>query len=392
MNVNTPTVTVVRSAKRVWRTWLFIGMVAVLVGDAAYHVFSREPQPQAEIAKTAPASQPTIVKLSPAQIADGGIVVEPLTAKSSSEIFRAPGEVKVNDYLTSNVSPRVSATVLTRHAKLGDRVRKGQDLITLYSANMAEAQSAFVLADKYFERIRKLGAPYVSGKDFDEAQVKQQEARGRLETYGLMASEIADIAANGLATRAAGQFQLTAAQDGVITGDNFRVGEVADPAKTLFEISNLSTVWVEAQVSPAQISSIKGNRARVYVRGTPREARIIQTQTQLNETTRTLGVRLQLENPDGTLKPGEFVDVELFGDAKPELVIPTAAVLRDADGSWVVYVEKAPGSFEPSHVQVLRAAGDETVISGIPAGTRVVTKGAFFVKSEADKSSLADEG
>jgi RND family efflux transporter MFP subunit len=319
-----------------------------------------------------------------------GIVVEPLTTKPLAEIFRAPGEVKVNDYSTSNVGTRVSATVIVRHAKLGDRVRKGQALVSLYSADIAEAQSAFVLATKYNDRIRNLGPPYVSGKDLDEAQVKQQETRGRLETYGLMPSEIADLARNGLATRAAGQFDLTAAQDGVITADNFRVGEIAEPAKPLFEIANLADVWVEAQVSPQLMSRIKGDRARIYVEGKAHDARIIQRREQLDEATRTLGVRLQLDNPGGTLKPRQFVDVELFGEATTELVVPTASVLRDAEGRWIIYVENEKDAFELRPIQVLRVAGEETAISGIPAGTRVVTKGAFFVKSEADKANFAD--
>jgi cobalt-zinc-cadmium efflux system membrane fusion protein len=367
------------------------------VGDAAYHIFESV-RPSAETATTtetanvavrAPGKN-TVVTLTPAQIAAAGIMIEPVATKPLTEVFRAPGEVRVNDYSTSNVSSRLTASVISRQAKIGDRVRKGQTLITLYSSGMAEAQSAFVLASRNYVRMSNL-KDYISGQQFDEAEVKRDEARGRLETYGLSPAKIAEIASNGLANRPAGQFDVLAAQDGIITTDAFRAGEVVEPGKTLFEVADLSTVWVEAQVSPAQISGIKGTRARVYVQGKPHEARVIQTLTQLNEATRTLGVRLQLENPDGSLKPGEFVDVELFGEAKPELGVPTAAVLRDADGSWIVYVEKMPGSFEASHVQVLRAAGEETVISGIPAGTRVVTVGAFFVKSEADKSSFAGE-
>lgn len=365
-------------------------LLTILVGGAAaLTVFSGRPPvapPQSE-AKPAPSGE---VVLTAEQRAAAGIVVEPVMRRPHAQVFPAPGEIKVNEYATSNVSSRLRATIISRQAKLGDRVRSGQSLITLYSAEMAEAESAFVLASKTFARMSSLKA-YISGQQFDEAQVKRDEARGRLQTYGLNAAEIAQLESEGLTGHPAGQFQLPAPQAGVITMETFRLGEVVEPGKTLFEVSNLSTVWVEARVSPEVAPQISGDRARVMAAGSTYDAKILQTLAQLNEATRTVAIRLQLDNPAGTLRPGEFVSVELFGKTDTELFVPTEAVLRQANGSWAVYVERADGAFAPVRVERMHAAGEETVIAGIAPGTRIATKGAFFVKSEADKASFGEK-
>ena len=372
------------------RVGLAVIGLAVVAGMVAFVFFGETAPPPIDVTVEAQTDADRTVTLSPAQREAGGIEVEAVGLKSHAEAFPAPGEVRVNDYTTSNVSSRLRASVISRHAKLGDRVPTGQTLVTLYSAEMAEAQSTFVLASKSFARMSNLKG-YISGQQYDEAEVKRDEARGRLETFGLGTSEIAELASNGLSARPAGQFDLLAPQAGVVTTDAFRLGEVVEPGKTLFEISNLSTVWVEAQLNPEIVPRISGNRARV-LRGTSAfDARIIQTLAQLNETTRTVGMRLEMQNPNGVLRPGEFVNVELFGEEVSELIVPTAAVLRDTDGSWFVYVENSQGAFELVPVQPLHAAGEETAISGITPGTKVVTKGAFFVKSEADKASFGEE-
>ena len=385
-----------RFLQRSWRTCALVITAALVAVDISYHVFSgaygqsaesRSPTPEAT-PETAP-NPVGAVMLTPEQRAAAGIVVEPVTAKPHAEVFRAPGEVRVDEYASSNVSPRLRAMVLTREAKLGDRVRNGQALVRLYSAEMAEAESAFVLATKSYDRMNRLKG-YVSGQQFDEAEVKRDETRSQLETFGLGPAEIAALASTGLANRPAGQFELFAPQAGVITADAFRPGEVIEPGKALFEISNLAQVWVEAQVSPETAPRIAGNRARITAGSSTYDGKIFQRLDQLNEQTRTAVIRIEVQNRTESLRPGEYVNVELFGQMMRELLVPTEAVLRTSEGSWIVYVENAHGGFEPQPVQPLHAAEDGTAISGISEGTKVVTKGAFFIKSEAEKSGFGD--
>jgi len=325
------------------------------------------------------------IVLSAEQQRAAGITVAPLRASPLPRVYRVPGEVKANDYTAGIVSPRVTATVVSRRAKLGDRVEKGQILVTLYSQDVASAQSDYLLAQRNLARMTRL-KDVVARQLIDEAVVKAQEARGRLQSLGLTEREIGSLGSSGL-----GQFTLTASQSGAIIEDNFRVGDVVDAGKTLFQIANLSGVWIEAAVSPAILPQIESSDATVMSGETVRIATIIQKRDTVDEATRTVGVRLQMLNPDGALRPGQFVDVELFSSKAPVLNVPTASVLREASGRWVVFAMRADGSFEAVPVQVLYAAGERTAISGVALGTRVVTSGAFFVMSEGAKASFGEE-
>ena len=328
------------------------------------------------------------VTLTPQQIAAGGIMVEKLEPRPLPRVIRAPGEVKANEYTANLVSPRITATVVARHARLGERVSKGQPLVTLFSVDVAEAQSAYVLAEQEFARLERVGRDIVAGQQYDAAVIKRQEARGRLESYGVTPTDMAALDGQGLGGGKVGQFDLAAAQAGIIITDDFRIGEVIDAGKTLFEIADPSVVWVEARVSPELAAEIAGQTGKITAGEWTREARMLQVRDVLDEATRTIGVRLEVRNQDRKLKPGQFVDVELYGRAQSVLALPTESVLRNPDGDWAVFLETGPGTFQSKEVEVSYAAGDLTVISGLEAGSRVVTKGAFSIMSEAAKAGF----
>jgi cobalt-zinc-cadmium efflux system membrane fusion protein len=349
-------------------------------------------RPAAEMRQPAAAGQTaTAITLTPQQRATAAIVVEALTPTPMARIIRAPGEVQSNEYTANLVSPRITATVVARHARLGDRVRRGQPLVTLFSVDVAEAQSALVLAEQDFARMERVGREIVAGQQYDAAAVERQEARGRLESYGIAPEQVTALANGGLAAGRAGQFDLVAGSDGIVVRDDFRLGEVLEAGRPLFEIADPRVVWITARVSPDAAALIAGKTGKISAGNLTRQGRVIQVGDVLDEKTRTIQVRLEADNPDRTLKPGQFVDVELYGREEPVLALPTEAVLRDPAGAWTVYVESRAGAFEPKPVQVLYPVNELTVISGIPAGSRVVTKGAFFIMSEAAKAGFADE-
>jgi len=100
-------------------------------------------------------------------------------------------------------------------------------------------------------------------------------------------------------------------------------------------------------------------------------------------------VRIEVANPDDRLHPGLFVDVRIAGcDTEPVLAVPAEAVLRSPDGDWMVFVEHEAGEYKPVEVEVLRTVAGRTVIDGVEPGTRVVTRGAFFLQSELAKAGF----
>lgn len=381
---------------------LLLGLCALILIGTAVAWFAWTPEPpqiagdehageaegeHAEEAEGEHAEEAVGVVLTPEQRLGGGVMVAPLQAMPLPRVFRATGEVRSNDYTTGIVGPRITATVNSRSAILGDRVTVGQPLVTLYSMEMAEAQGAFLLAQRNLERFESL-RDIVAGQQIDEATVKRQEARGRLESYGLTASQISTLVERGFTNNTIGQFVLTAPQGGTITKDEFRVGDVVEAGRALFEIANLQNVWIEAHVSPALLPEMTSEKGLIVSGNLTREAIVVQRRETVDEATRTVGVRLEADNSDGALKPGQFVDVELYGATEPVLAVPSEAVQRNPDGDWAIYVENADGSFAAHEVDVLYAVDDQTAIAGIPAGTRIVTSGAFFLASEAAKAGF----
>lgn len=326
-------------------------------------------------------------RFTPAEMAEAGIVVTPVAAQPLPRLMRVPGEVRVNGYTSSLVAPRVSGIVITRHVRLGDRVTAGQPILRLFSAGMAEAQSAFVLAHQDYVRLTGSRAA-VSRKETDKAFIALQEARVRLQTYGLTDADLAALEKNGLASGRIGEFDLRSPQAGVIVTESFRAGEVVEAGRSVAEIGDGATVWIAAMASPSVAAAMDGAEADFAVDGETHPAKVLHVSPVLSEDTRTAEVRLETPNLDGRLRPGAFVDVRLYGARDPVIAVPTEAVLRTSDGDWAVQVEHEPGVFEPQEVGILYAVGDLTAIESLAEGTRIAVKGAFFIAAEAAKSGF----
>jgi len=302
----------------------------------------------------------------------------------------APGEVVLNAYRTTKVTPRISAQVIKRHVQLGDHIKRGKALLTLSSVEMAEAQGALLGTKVELRRVKKLGRKVVSEKRYVAAQIAYQQAYAKVRAYGMTKAQIDALLKTGDATKATGQFALLASQSGTVISDKFIIGEIIEPGRVLFVISDESILWVDARVTPEDVADIKiGAATRVQVGKRWLTGKVIQARHTLDETTRTLGIRVEVANPNDALHPGQFVSVVIEGKHKQQgIVVPLGAVMRAADGDWQVFVESAPGRFEPKEVDVLQTVGGQMLIDGIAEGTTIVSKGAFFVQSEIAKGGF----
>lgn len=330
------------------------------------------------------------VELTPAQMAAAGIIVTALQPQTLHEVVRAPGEVMFNTYLASKITPRITAQIIQRHAKLGDHVRRGQPLVTLSSVQMAEAQGELLISNREWQRVKKLGRKVVSAKRYAEAQINRQQAEARVLAYGMSKPQVDTLLKIDDPAQAIGRFDLYAPQDGTVTSDDFILGEIVKPGRVLFDITDESSLWVEARLTPAEAHRIhKGAAATVSAGQTSLRGKVVQIHHAINEQTRTQSLRIAIKNPGDRLHPGMFVDVSIDAESRGQaLALPLDAVMRSPDGDWQVFIEEAPGRFEPKEVKVLRSIGNQLVINGIEPGTRVVTEGAFFVQSEIAKGGF----
>lgn len=332
------------------------------------------------------------VQLTESQRRGAGIVVEAMSYQAVADEIEAPGEIRLNTYSTSRISPRIEAQVIERHARLADVVEKGKPMVTLSSVSMGEAQGALLVAANELQRVKKLGKKVVSDRRFVEAQIAFQQARAKLLAYGLTPRQADQLASGGKISLADGRFTLLAPQAGTVIRDDFIDGQMINPGDPLFEITDESTLWVEARVSPQSVSAIRvGASARIRADGTWTDGKVIQIHPALDEITRTQAVRLAVPNRERKLHPGQFVMVSMQSAESGEkaMTLPIDAVLRSPDGDWQVYVEKRPDEFEPKEVTLIRQQSGMAVIGGLEPGSRVVTRGAFFVHSELAKAGFA---
>jgi len=333
------------------------------------------------------------VDLSPENMKMAGIIVEPLILQNLETEVRAPGEVTLNSYLSSKITPRIEAQVVARHAKLGDVVEKGQPLITLSGVDMAQAIGDLMVAHKEWKRVKQLGASAVSAKRYSEAKIADEQVRAKVMAYGMTEEQVKDLHKKGSGGNP-GTFQLVAPQGGTIVSDNFIEGELIDPGRVLFNIVNEDVLWVESKLSPEVSKEVKvGAGARVHIPGNGWiQGIVVQKHHLLDTETRTIGVRIEVNNEEDRLHSGMYVDTRIqSGSGEKYLAVPTASVLRSPDGDWVVFVESAGkrGEFKPLEIETVRTVDDYTVIKGVPEGTKIVTKGAFFVQSELAKSGFS---
>jgi Cu(I)/Ag(I) efflux system membrane fusion protein len=156
------------------------------------------------------------------------------------------------------------------------------------------------------------------------------------------------------------------------------------PADTLFEIVDLSHVWVLADVYESELASLHvGSSAQVVAGGQTLAARVTFIGPVIAAQTRTASVRLELENPAGLLKPDMYADVLLQQPVGNVIAVPDSAVMNTGTRS-VVFIAGANGTFEPREVVTgAKVSGFYEIRSGIAAGERVVVDANFLVDSES---------
>jgi cobalt-zinc-cadmium efflux system membrane fusion protein len=354
-------------------------LVAVLVGGMPVH--AGEPAHIEEDPLT----------LDAAAIKEAGIVVDKLALRTLVDELKVPGEVRADAYSTVLVSPRVASQVLARKVRLGDVVKAGQPLVVLSSVEVAETQGALIVAEQDWKRIAALGPQAVSARRYNEAKVQRDQARAKLRAYGLSDGQIGALLRQGSAA-ADGSFELLAPTAGRITTDEFLLGERVEPGRALFTLVEEDTVWVVAQMAPADAERIEPEgRARILAHGTAIAGMVIGRSHQTDERTRTVPVRIEVDNRKDLLHPGELVEVRVavVGSAQQPVVPDEAVVLLQNQPT--VFVAKGGGRFEPVSVMAGDTRDGWTVIrQGLAPGDRYVRKGAFALKARLLRSQLGE--
>jgi RND family efflux transporter MFP subunit len=332
-----------------------------------------------------------VVKFTDEQMKAADIEVTTLEIQSIGETVKAPGEVELNAYKTVKITPRINAQVIARHAVLGERVEKGQPLITLSSVDMAEVQGQLLVATREWNRVKKLGRKVVAERRYTEARANWKQLLIKARSYGMTQKEVDALVNDTNSKLADGTFQLLAPLAGRIIQDKYIVGELIEPGRILISITDESVMWVEAHLNTNQAELISEGNSAEIVSGTQKlPAKVTQVHHILDETTRTLAIRLEVENLNDQLHAGMFVTANISGNKKIQaLVVPEAAVVRSSDGDWQIFFgTDEKNEFKAQEIELVKIVNGKAVIDGLKPGTKVVTKGAFFVQSEIAKSGF----
>jgi len=331
------------------------------------------------------------LRMSAKERQENGVETARAERRQLSDEALVPGQVTIDLYRSAQITPRIQAQVVERKARLGDMVKKGQPIVTLSSVEMADAQGDVIVATREWERVRELGRDVVSERRYVEAQVGAELARAKVLAYGLTADQAKALAEKQDASRATGLFDLLAPQDGVILSDDFVVGEVVEPGRVLFELTDSNRLWVEAQLSPEQAAHVSvGTPVRVLSDGLELSGKIAQTYQKLDETTRTLPVRIEVSDPETRLRPGQFVNVAVtIGASTQTLAVPSSAIIL-MDGKPTVF--KIEGDeLHPTEILAGESRSGWTAVhAGLEVGDDVATSNVFLLKSLIQKSEMGE--
>ncbi len=344
--------------------------------------------------------QDGVVRVSELGIERSEIATAPVRRELLVGGVDVPAEVRLNPDRTAHVTPMVPGQIDEVHVSLGDSVKKGQALATMRSVALGEARSAVANARAAVEVAR---ANFVRQEELKREGIGSQ--RAYLEAQGELRGAESDLAAANErlhvygGRRGAGSTTVIRSPlDGTIIERHATTGEVVTDGTSLFMVSDLSRVWVVGRVYEQDVSAARvGAPGVVSLQAYPGRSwkgQVSYVSHTLDPHTRTLGIRVELDNPDGILRPGLFGRISLSPEgegAAPVLVVPESAVQR-IDGQTLVFVATGgPGVFRPTFARTgTRARGLVEVRDGLSEGDEVVVAGAFTLKSELLRGRLSE--
>jgi cobalt-zinc-cadmium efflux system membrane fusion protein len=385
----------------------------ILIGVLAFGLWRRPQGPTETAGRPVPkvASSPVASNLpadlviSPEMIERAGIKTAPISTRRLEPTLRTTATVQPNAYRETPIMPLVEGRVTSVRVQLGDRVREGQVLATIYSAELAEAQMKYLTVEanlqfhanqaKRFEKLADLGA--VSRQELEEVNSRLREhhaehaaLRERMILYGLNDQEIQRLKSS---TQVRSEVPVHAPAGGIVTTRDVNVGQNLSMRDRLFTLTDLSTVWVIANVYEKDFSVLQTGRAVAVTTsawpGREWSGRISYIDPRIDETTRTARVRIELGNQDQQLRLGMFVDVAIrsasagsAGGSEEQLVIPRAAI-QNLGNDRIAFVPVGSGRFQVRRLLLgAEQDGFVQVLNGLAAGDEVVTDGSFFLMAE----------
>ncbi|NTW37276.1 MAG: efflux RND transporter periplasmic adaptor subunit, partial [Syntrophobacteraceae bacterium] len=300
-----------------------------------------------------------------------GVQLGEVEEKSLSGTVRAVGRLALDETRVARVQTRIEGWIDQVFVDFtGKSVRKGQPLFSVYSPELVATQQELIISRKSLDKLKTSTFPEAR----TGAETLYRSTRERLRLWDLSDAQIREIERRGTPSRSV---TLYAPQDGFVLTRNAYPGQRITPETELYVIADLSRLWVLADVYEYELPLIQvGQKADLTLTAFPGRvfhAKVSFIYPQVEASTRTLKVRLDLPNPDHLLKPDLYAQASFAIDHGRELVVPQESVL-DSGTEQTVFVARGNGYFEPRTVSLgRRVANDVVVLKGLSAGEKVVT-------------------
>ena len=323
----------------------------------------------------------TDVMLTPERRQAIGVSVTTAREGDIARTLRLPAVVEVPQSAISEVHVRVPAFVeQVAPLEVGMKVKAGQPLAWVYAPDASRATSELIAAQAIAD----------SGRPGDQQLV--DAARQRLRAVGVSKSEGDMALKRGTQSNAIGVYARTS---GVITARDISLGGFVSPETRLFQIADLSKLWVSATVSIEDAARLPpGTQATLAIgrSGRKLDTEVLLIEPTMETETRTATLRLALKNDDQSVLPGEIGEVVVRLTTEPRILVPRDAVI-DLGARRYVFIETAPGMFSPRSVEIGPLVdGERVILSGLSKGDAVVTRGAFLLDSESRLTTAALPG
>lgn len=346
------------------------------------------------------------LSVTPAAELGSQLKVLEVAKESVAEMLRVTGNIDFDEQRVARIGATVTGRVVEVDVLPGQDVKKGELLARLNSSELSSQQLAYMKARAQLELNRRaaerakalLAADVIGAAELQrresEYQISVAETRAAADQLRLLG--FSEAALNRLGAQGAvdSVTPVSASRPGTVVERRVAVGQVVQPADTLFVVADLSHVWALAQVPEQQIGQVRvGQQVSIEVPALGNERRVgklIFVGHTVDPETRTVQVRTELDNRDGALKPAMLATMLIEARPSDKLVVPASAVVREGEEEFV-FVQGDGGQYRLTKVKLApEQGGRRVVVSGLKGGEKLVVEGAFHLNNERNR--LAAEG
>ncbi|CAM5352209.1 efflux RND transporter periplasmic adaptor subunit [Eoetvoesiella caeni] len=332
-----------------------------------------------------------------AQIQAAGITMAVAGPARIQDAIQLPGEIVFNADRTAQLVPRLAGVVQAVKANLGQEVKQGDVLAIIASPELSErrstlsaAQKRLTLAQTTYARERLLWKEKVSAEQdylqarqqLQEAQIGVTNALEQLQAFGTDAGKPGSF----------NRLEVRAPFDGMIVEKDIALGETVSADASIFKISDLSTVWADIIVPAEKLGAVRvGGKAIVQATAFDSQAEgiISYVGSLLGQQSRAATARVSLSNPNGSWRPGLFVNVQVLSDGAQVPVAVDPEAVHTLEQESVVFVRRDDEFVAQTVKTGRRDAKAVEILEGLAADARYAVKNSFVIKSELGKGSAS---